>query len=87
MEGVAGGAKQVMWGTGKDRVDLRIGLWYLASGEPALATVAIRGTTGTVYQLEPGDTAVSWTERGCDYTVFLDSSLSAESIADFAARY
>lgn len=90
IEGVAGGAKQVVWGDGADSVDLRIGLSYMAAQDMVLHEVEVRGQPGFVFQIVP-ETQVglglTWSQGGCDYTVFLDSSVSASELADFASRY
>lgn len=89
-EGVAGGAKQATWGTGRDRVDLRVGLSYFTDADRALGRMVIRGFDGVVYQSsspQPNQIGVVWSEGDCDYVLFLDPSLTPEEVIDFASRY
>jgi hypothetical protein len=90
VESVAGGAKQIVWGEGLDRVDLRMGPSYRASEDKVLREVTIRGVPGTIFQIEPDwqvGLGLTWTEGECDCTVFLDPQVSVPAIADFATRY
>ena len=89
-EGVAGGAKQVAWGIGEDRVDLRIGISYMASDDLRLHRVTVRGNDAVVFQIIPTDQVglgLTWKEAGCSYTVFLDDAVDAPSLVEYAARY
>jgi hypothetical protein len=55
-----------------------------------LYRVKLRGQDATVFQIMPEGQigiGITWTESGCDYTVFLDSSHDAASLAEYAARY
>ncbi len=89
-EGVAGGTKQFVWGEGKDLVDLRLSLSYRAPQDPVLHEVKVRGNPGVVYRLAFEDHVqpiLTWVQEGCDYTVFLDPSIDAETLAAYASRY
>lgn len=90
-EGVAGGAKQVVWGSGVDAVDLRVGVSYYApGGDTVVASTQVRGNPAIVFQFEPDygpDLGLTWSASDCSYTVFLSSGTSAEELVDFAERY
>lgn len=88
-EGVSGGAKQVTWGQGRDRVDLRIGLSYYAEGADALlAEPRVRGEPAIVYRIvDDSSVAFTWTSQGCTYTVFPAPDLTVDEIAAYAGRY
>lgn len=91
VEDVAGGTKQFIWGTGRDMVDLRVGLTYRAKGlDTVLANVTVRGQPAVVFQFEPDPQTgigLEWSESGCDYNVFLAPEITAEELVEFAGRY
>jgi hypothetical protein len=95
VEDAAGGAKQVVWGSGSDRVEQIVGLTYWdtfgADDSPTLIGQAVvRGQAATIYRMSPEsgwDLGFSWAEEGCDRTVFLAPGTTPEQVKDFAARY
>jgi hypothetical protein len=94
VEDVAGGAKQVVSGAGRDRVEQRVGVsYYAADFDELVDEVEVRGQPGVVYRVTVGepdpaaDTMLSWAEDGCDRTLIFDSRLSDAEIAAYAARY
>lgn len=96
VEDVAGGAKQVVWGSGSDRVEQIVGLTYRETfgfdDSPTLvAQTTVRGQPATIYRMSPQssdwDLGFSWAEQGCDRSVFLAPGTTPEQAKDFAARY
>lgn len=97
VEGVTAGAKQVVWGSGTDRVEQVVGLtFYFTPGwddDPTLVgTLDVRGHPATVYRFGPNSTndwdiGFSWDEHGCGRTVFLVLGTTPEQALDYAARY
>jgi hypothetical protein len=96
VEDVAGGAKQVVWGSGSDRVEQIVGLTYywetFADDSPTLvAQATVRGQAATIYRMSPEssdrDLGFSWVEEGCDRSVFLAPGTTPEQAEGFAARY
>jgi hypothetical protein len=96
VEDVAGGAKQVVWGRGSDRVEQIVGLTYWetfgADDSPTLvAQATVRGQAATIYRMSPEssdwDLGFSWAEEGCDRSVFLAPGTTPAQAEDFAARY
>lgn len=97
VEGVTAGAKQLVWGSGPDRVEQVVGLsFYVTTGLPddptLVGTLDIHGQPATVYRFGPNsgegwDLAFSWFEDGCDRTVLLALGTTREQALDYAARY
>jgi hypothetical protein len=97
VEGVTAGAKQLVWGSGADRVEQVVGLtFYFTPGwddDPTLVgTLDVRGQPATVYRFGPNpsndwDIGFSWDEDGCGRTVFLSPGTTPEQALDYAARY
>jgi hypothetical protein len=96
VEGVSGGAKQVVWGSGGDRVEQIVGLTYWdtfgAEDSPTLVrSTTVRGHPAMLYRMNPQwsdwDLGFSWAEDGCDRTVFLAPGTTPEQAEDFARRY
>lgn len=97
VEGVTAGAKQLVWGSGADRVEQVVGLtFYVTPGlddDPTLVgTLDVRGQLATVYRFGPSsedgwDLAFSWFEDGCDRTVLLALGTTPEQALDYADRY
>lgn len=91
VEDVSEGAKQFVWGSGRDMVDLRVGLTYRAEGlDTVLANVTVRGRPGVVFNFEPDPQTgigLEWSESGCDYNVFLAPEIPAEELIEYAGRY
>lgn len=90
VEGVSGGTKQFVWGSGRDIVDQAIGLTYRAEGlDPVLANVTVRGHPAIVYQLaDSTQLGLEWSESAdCDYHVRLAPEITAEELAEYAGRY
>lgn len=85
------GAKIAIWGVGSDRVELDVGLnQFVESRDERIDDVTIRGHRGLLFLHEDAGVvrpAVTWTERGCDYTLLLDPSTSVESAYTYAQRY
>lgn len=89
-EGVSGGAKQAVWGSGDDLVDEAIGIWKFGDGDVLLADVKVRGAPGHVYEAGiDGQEGLGlvWTENGCDYTVTVAPSVTAEELVEYAGRF
>jgi hypothetical protein len=93
-EGVSRGAKQVVWGSGPDRVEQTVGIAYDdGPGTRVLDAFEIHGSPAVLYRfsdpdLNPGvDLAIGWEEGGCSLTVFLPPGMTEEQARDFAARY
>jgi hypothetical protein len=92
---VAGGSKQVVWGSGSDRVEQIVGLTFWetfgANDSPTLvAQATVRGQAATIYRMSPDsgwDLGFSWAEDDCDRTVFLAPGTTPEQAEDFAGRY
>lgn len=78
VEDVAAGAKQVVWGTGSDRVAQIVGLGFWEpsgddDGPTFVDSVLVRGQPATVYRMSAAagwDLGFSWSEDGCDRSVF-----------------
>lgn len=89
VEGVAGGAKQAMWGQGPDLVELRIGPSFYAEEEDTLlAKTHVRGEAAIVYRMvNDGPLAMSWESQGCTFTVFLAAEKTVDDIVAYAGRY
>jgi hypothetical protein len=83
--------KVAIWGSGPDRVELDIGLnLFVDYTDQMRGDVVIRGRPGMLFLHNDGSVtrpAITWTERGCDYTLSLDSSVSTDSARAYAARY
>jgi hypothetical protein len=80
----------VTWGSDGNRVDERIGLSYFAVGDRVVASVQVHGYDGTVYQAltpDPAEIGFTWDQNGCDYTVFLDSSISADRVVAYTSDF
>jgi hypothetical protein len=95
VEDVAGGAKQVVWGSGSDRVEQIVGLTYwetfgLQDSPTLVAKATVRGIAATIYRISPESgwgLGFSWAEEGCDRSVFLAPGTTPEQAEDYAARY
>lgn len=80
----------MVWGTGRDQVDLRIGLSYYApEGDRIVWETTVHGEPAIVFDTVPSDgqLGVSWVEGACQYTVFLSPEFDAAQIADYMSRY
>lgn len=80
MSKASGGAKQVVWGSGSDRVEQIVGLtyWETFGADDSLTLVGrttVRGQPAIVYQMrstsDGWDLGFSWAEEDYDRTVFL----------------
>lgn len=96
VEGVSGGAKQVVWGSGSDRIEQMVGLTYWdtfgAEDSPTFVkSVEVRGQPAILYRMSPlssdWDLRFSWAEEDCDRTVFLAPGTTPEQAEDYAARH
>lgn len=96
VEDVAAGAKQVVWGSGHDRVEQIVGLTFywtpgLDDDPTRVGTLKVRGQPATVYRFGPDsgdwDIGFSWDEDGCGRTVFLALGTTSEQALEYAARY
>lgn len=96
VEDVAGGAKQVVWGSGPDRVEQIVGVTYwetfgLPDSPTLIARATVRGRAATIFRMSPessdGLLGFSWAEEGCDRSVFLAPGTTPEQAEDYAARY
>lgn len=91
VEGVSGGAKQVVWGSGQDRVEQIVGISYYDGLATLVRDTGVREHQATLYRLgedQDGlDLAISWTEDDCSYTVFLAPGTTVESATSFASGY
>jgi hypothetical protein len=90
VEGVSGGTKHFTWGSGRDLVDLAVGMTYAGAGDPILARVTVRGHPAKVFHLGPAGQdgiGLAWSESDCDYNVFLAPEITADELADYAGRY
>lgn len=88
-EGVAGGAKSLTWGTGRDQVELRLGLSYYAAGaDRIIARTIVRGEPAIVYEIATGEpqVAVDWGER-CQYSMHLSPELTDAEVAEYSERF
>ena len=88
-----GGAWRVVWGSGRDQVDQRVGLSYFGPDlATPLANPDVRGQRGVLYRFldsesDGDELLLSWTEDGCDRTVFLHPETTVEQGVDFASRF
>lgn len=92
VEGVSGGAKQVIWGAGSDRVEQIVGLSWLGPDTTTIAATTVRGRPATLFRLEDSEQdgaepAFTWTEEDCDRTVVLPVDMSDADASAFAAAY
>lgn len=90
VEGVSGGAKQFVWGSGRDIVDQAVGLTFRVEGvDPVLANVTVRGHPAIVYQTaDTMELGLDWSEsEDCHYHVRLAPEITAEELAEYAGRY
>jgi len=93
VEGVWGGAMQMTWGSGSDRVEQIVGLRYDGFDDTStLGDVEIGGLPAVLYRFKPDanpgyELAISWEEGGCSLSVFLPAGMTEAQARDFAARY
>ncbi len=86
----ATGYRFATWGQGADLVTEIVGATlYTTNAGPQTMSVAIRGTTGKLFQtvIPDGPYVLSWQESGCMYELWLPLGLSKSESADYAARY
>lgn len=82
------GRRTIRWGSGDDRVVLDVGVDALnvAVGEP----IRVRGSAGRLALVGDegvGEVAFTWSEDGCDHTVWLPPGTTLELARDYASRY
>jgi hypothetical protein len=97
VEGVIAGAKQLVWGSGPDRVEQVVGLTlYVTPGlddEPTLVGyLDVPGQPATVVRFGPNspdgwDIGFSFDEDGYGRTAFLAPATTPKRALDYAARY
>ena len=84
-------AKVAYWGSGKDLVELVVGLdQYVSTTDQRIGDISIRGHGGLLFLHQEADgmrPAVTWTEAGCDYTVLLNASISVGAARSYAEAY
>lgn len=89
--GVSGGALEVGWGRGPDRIEQDVDLNYFDESSTFLASAQVRGHAATLFRMDPHsgdrDVAMSWAEDVCDYTVFFAPGTSLQQAAGYASRY
>jgi hypothetical protein len=96
VEVVSGGAKQVVWGSGADRIEQIVGLTYwetfgAGDGPTLVKSLEVRDQPAVLYRMSPEssdwDLGFSWAEEDCDRTVFLALGTTPEQAEEFAARF
>lgn len=88
-EGVAGGAKSLTWGTGRNTVELRLGLSSYAEGfDRPIARTEVRGEPAIVSASGLGepDVSIDWGEA-CQYSMTLSPDLTDTEVVDYAQRF
>jgi hypothetical protein len=91
VEGVWGGAKEVVWGTGADQVRQIVGLNYAGSVDTLkMAETAVRGAPAVLFRFTEGSTdpglVIGW-EDSCSLMVLLPQEMTEAEALDFASRY
>ena len=88
-EGVGGGAQALTWGTGRDMVELRLGLAYhVPEADRVIAQASVRGEPAIVYEIGTGEplVVVEWDDV-CQYSMHLSPELSDEEVVEYAGRF
>ncbi len=75
------------WGSGDDRVTQLVDAFLYSDEDRLLSEVNIRGRLGLVYEDPAGRILFSWSDDGCDFTVFLARSVQANDVIEFAKHY
>ena len=95
-EDVAGGAKQVVWGDGPDRIEQIVGIDYNSGVDTeTIAAVDVGGRPATLYRFvesevqsnASGILAISFESDGCSITVFLPVGMTVEEAKGYATRF